>query len=195
MTDRLTRGIQYLNLAEMRAFCAKHALPLSIHVEGADGRLRRTSDRDRKDVVLRRILDFARRGKRSEPTVYRRVVTSDAPLPSPVTARTKIHYGQYEKKNAAFLGAMQRLTAGAFKTGMIARLVLRDFWTAGEAPTLKRFAVAWVRATAAHTKPRPEGAYLVDLWQGEAGPGWKRVRVQRAREARRELDRLIKNRQ
>ncbi len=194
MNDRLTRCIQYLNLAEMRAFCTKQALPLYIHVEGADGRLRRTSDRDRKDVVLRRILDFARGAKRNGPTMYRRAVTSDQPLPSPVTGRTRIHYGQYEKKNVAFLSAMQRLTAGVFKTGMIARLVLRDFWTAGEAPTLKRFAAAWVRATAAHKKPRPEGAYLVDLWKGEAGPGWKRVRVQRARQARRELDRLIADR-
>ena len=74
---------------------------------------------------------------------------------------------------------------------MIARLTLRDFWTAGCAPTLAQFARGWLRATQAHTRPRPEGAYLVDLWRGEAGPNWKSVREQKAARALAVLNRQV----
>lgn len=181
--ERLVRLIQYLNLAEMKAFCQQHELPLHIHVQCPDGSLRRTGDRDRKDVVLARILAFALRARRTGPTIYRAAIVANAPLSARLSDRTRLFYNQYEKHNPRFLAAMARLTAGVFRTGMIARLVLRDFWTAGTAPTLRQFAGAWERARAAHTRPRPEGAYLVDRWRGEGGPGWKRVRVENARAA------------
>lgn len=186
--DELWRLVQYLNLAEMKDCCARFELPMHICVETADGRIRRTSDRDRKDVVLQRIFDFATKGVRSGPTVYRSAVVSDGPLPVGMGARTRVRYGQYEKHNPEFVATMKCLTGGRFRTGMIARLVLRDFWTAGKAPTMKQFAVAWIAATEAHRRPRPEGAYLVDRWKGEAGPEWKSLRKQRASEAIRRLD-------
>ncbi len=40
------------------------------------------------------------------------------------------------------MSLLRELTDGAFKNGMIARLVLRDYWSAGEAPTLRAFADA-----------------------------------------------------
>lgn len=189
--SQLWRDMQYLNLAEMRSFCRQHGLPLQIHVEGDGGRLRRTGDRDRKDVVLARMLAFAWHGRRTGPTVYARRVVATGPLPARFDGRTRIHYGQYEKKNAAFVAHLRQRTQGAFRLGMIARLVLRDFWTAGRAPTLRQFAAAWLAATAAHVQPRPEGAYLADLARGAAGPGWRQVRVQRARQAMTTLQALV----
>ncbi len=189
--DRLTELMQYLNLEEMRDFCRAHGLPMHIHVEAADGRIRKTGDRDRKDIVLGRIAAFALRGARGEPTIYRRAVVSDAPLPATMTGRTRLRYRQYDKYNPRFMETMARLTDGTFRADMIARLVLRDFWTAGQAPTLRAFAQAWLRARANHKRPRPEGAYLVDLWKGTAGPEWKRVRVSKAHEALRMLRALI----
>lgn len=179
----LTACVQYLNLDEMRAHCHAHGLPLVIHVAREDGSLRSTGDRDRKDVVLRRILDHALEGRRAGPTVYAAAVVCADPLPPTLTGRTRIHYNQYEKKNPRFVAKMVELTGGDFRTGMIARLVLRDFWTAGVAPTMRQFATAWSKATAEHQRPRPEGAYLVDRWKGEAGADWKEVRRAKAREA------------
>lgn len=181
--ERLEKLIQYLNLEEMRIYCAAHELPLYIHIELPDGRLRRTGDRDRKDIVLARILQFAVHGKRTGPTVYPKNVVPDGPLPKRLTGRVRVHFGQYEKKNEHFVQTMKELTGGAFRLGMIARLVLRDFWTAGVAPTLRQFADEWVRATAAHTGPRPEGAYVADLVYGTAGDNWKELRIQNAKEA------------
>ena len=187
----LEESIWYLNLEEMRTFCQTHDLPMYIHVERADGRLRRTPDRDRKDIVLQRIRDFALRGERSGPTVYVPAVVGQAPLPTRITARTRIHYGQYEKKNAHFVATLQRLTGGEFRLGMIARLVLRDFWTDGVAPTMRQFAEAWMKATAEHKEPRPEGAYLSDLHKGLGRKGWKALRVEKARKAITILDKLV----
>ncbi len=183
--------IQYLNLAEMRTFCHAHELPLYIHVQRPDGSLRSTGDRDRKDIVLARMLAFALHGRRSGPTIYARGVIADGPLPDRLTSRTRLLYNQYEKHNPRFVAAMVRLTGGAFRTGMIARLVLRDFWTAGTAPTMRQFALKWRRASAAHTRPRPEGAYLVDIWKGEAGRVWKRLRVQNAKVALAMLKKVV----
>lgn len=189
--ELLNELIQYLNLAEMRAFCKEHDLPLYIHAERPDGGLRRTQDRDRKDVVLARIQEFALLGRRTGPTVYAANVISPDPLPRRLTSRTRVHYGQYEKKNPEFLRKMRDLTEGNFETGMIARLVLRDFWTRGHAPTLAEFARAWSSAKAAHTQPRPEGAYLADLARGTAGSDWKQTRVRKARQALRMLARIL----
>lgn len=190
--QRLWRDLQYLNLAEMRSFCQRHELPLHIHVELEGGRLRRTGDRDRKDIVLARILEFALHGRRTGPTIYRREVVATAALPPRLDRRTRLRYGQYEKHNRELLQQLQALTGGAFRFGMIARLVLRDAWTAGTAPTLQQFAASWMAATAAHTRPRPEGAYLVDLWQGQVGPGWKQLRRQRAKAALATLAGLVR---
>ncbi|MAG56571.1 MAG: hypothetical protein CMJ83_09800 [Planctomycetes bacterium] len=188
---RLREDVQYLNLEEMRTFCKKHDLSLFIHIERVDGRLRRTSDRDRKDVVLNRILAFALDGRRDGPTVYSRKVVGNGPLPDSLTPRVRVRYGQYEKHNPVFVQTLKDLTDGAFRTGMIARLVLRDFWTAGTAPTMRQFAAAWIEATAAHTSPRPEGAYLVDLARGTAGDDWKEVRVAKASRALEVLAHLV----
>lgn len=195
----LEAEVQYLNLAEMRAFCQTHTLALYIHAERSDGKVRKTGDRDRKDIVLQRILTYALQGKRTGPTTYITSVVADGPLPSPLTARTRIRYGQYEKKNPEFVSALRQLTDDAFELGMIARLVLRDFWTAGEAPTLRQFADAWLLAKAEHTVgpsagPRPEGAYLVDLARGTAGPDWKAHRTRTARSALHRLEELIEDR-
>lgn len=132
---------------------------------------------------LERILAFVRDETRTGPTVYRRAVVASAPLPDDVTADTRIYYGQYDKRHEGFLRTMATLTDGAFRSGMIARLVLRDCWTAGVAPTLRQFADEWTRASAAHVRPRPEAAYLSDRRRGEAGSDWTQVRAERAAEA------------
>jgi hypothetical protein len=164
----------------MRHLCRVHGSPLYIHIAQPDGRLRRSSDRDRKDIVLDRILSLALQGEHLGPTIYAQRVVSEAPLPSPLTTRARIHYGQYDKKNPALMRALRDLTHDAFRSGMIARLVLRDFWTAGRAPTLRQFAQEWLRATADHTEPRPEGAYLLDRHHGTADDDWKALRRKNA---------------
>ena len=187
---RLRERIQYLNLEEMRRFCQANGLPIYI-LERPDGSVRRTGDRERKDRVLQRILDFALHQKRPGPTIYSKDVVSDQPLPERLTDTVRLRYGQYDKKNRNLIKKMQQLTNGAFRNGMIARLVLRDAWLSGTALSLGEFAAQWLLATAAHTTPRPEGAYLVDLSKGKVDAAWKDVRQRMAEQALATLDQLV----
>lgn len=189
--EEFVDNVQYLNLEEMRTVCKTYDLALHVHLERADGTRRKTGDRDRKDVVLNRIVHFATTGERTGPTIYAASVVGDGPLPGPITARTRIRYGQYDKTDPDFIGTLRDLTGGAFRSGMIARLVLRDFWTAGVAPTMKQFADQWIKATAEHTRPRPEGAYLSDRWKGEAGADWTEKRIRIAANALDQLEELV----
>ncbi len=188
---RVRERIQYLKLEEMRRFCQANGLPIYIHVERPDGSVRRTGDRERKDRLLQRILDFALHQKRPGPTIYSKDVVSDQPLPERLTDTVRLRYGQYDKKNRNLIKKMQQLTNGAFRNGMIARLVLRDAWLSGTAPSLGVFAAQWLLATAAHTTPRPEGAYLVDLSKGKVDAAWKDVRQRMAEQALATLDQLV----
>ena len=190
--QQLVALVQYLNLEEMRYFCRKHTIPRMIRVETPSGKLRKTADRDRKDIVLRRILTYALDGKRQGPTVYAKHVVDSSPLPDRLTARTRLHYNQYEKHNPRFVRTLQGMTRERFRTGMIARLFLREFWLAGKAPTMHQFATAWMDASTAHIRPRAEGAYLVDRFDGLAGSDWKQVRKQKAADALRQLDALVR---
>jgi hypothetical protein len=57
---------------------------------------------------------------------------------------------------------LKKLTDGRFKNGAIARILARDFWSKGIAPTYEEFASAWVAASDDHTQPNPEWAFLSD---------------------------------
>jgi hypothetical protein len=87
-----------------------------------------------------------------------RVVCSEA-LPKTLSANDRLYYGQYDKKNQAMDKLLKDLTAGRFKNGAVARILAREFWTAGKAPTLAEFAAAWMRASEGHTRPNPEWAF------------------------------------
>jgi len=66
------------------------------------------------------------------------------------------------KGNRTLMSALRDLTEGKYRTGAIAHILAREFWSRGEAPTLTAFAVAWVRASREHPRPNPEWAFLSD---------------------------------
>jgi len=163
---RFLKNLNYLNVKEYQGFCDKHGIPYVIHIETKTG-LRKTSDKDRKKVVLQKIRYYLNTGKIPGPTVFPGKVVHLSK--SDLTSSTRIHFGQYDKKNRKFIQFIKSLTHGAFKNGMIARVVLRDFWANGIAPTLGQFAEAWMLAEKNNPKYHPEAAYLSDL------NGWKSI--------------------
>jgi hypothetical protein len=82
---------------------------------------------------------------------------------------------------------LQRLTAGKFEHGAIARILAREFWSKGIAPTYEEFAKAWLIARMEHNRPNPEWAYLSDRTDGKDTANWKQLRKEKARKV---LDRL-----
>src|SRR5260370_17562411 len=93
----------------------------------------------------------------------------------------RLVYGQYGKTNRAVLAILKDLTGGKFKDGATARILARDFWSRGEAPTIEAFAAAWIRATREHMRPNPEWAFLSDRANKTAGVDWKSLRNKKAR--------------
>jgi hypothetical protein len=184
--DLLFKQMNYLNIEEYQGFCDRHEIPYHIHAEFS-GKLKKTSAKDRKKIVLARIRNFLTTGKIDGPTVFTKDVVDFRKLEK-ISPSTRLHFGQYDKKNAAFFRVMRSLTGGKFKNGAIARIVMNDFWTRGKAPTLKELAKAWLKSDSGNLENHPEAAYLTDRRAHGADSDWKKKRVRKAKAVLKALD-------
>ncbi len=176
----LLDDLNYLNTAEIKSFCKRHSIPWTIVIETPDGRRRKTRDDDRKGVILDRIRQFLLTGTVPPETCFPSAVVCRDPLPAQLRSDDRLYYGQYDKANPAMTALLKDLTAGRFRNGAIARILARDFWSRGHAPTFREFASAWIEASSAHTKPNPEWAFLSDRAAQGAVADWKKLRARRA---------------
>jgi len=89
---------------------------------------------------------------------------------------------------------LRRLTNGRFRDSAIARILLNEFWTKGEAPTMAEFASSWSRADSEglgiDRGDHPEAAYLTDRARGSTGADWKAKRTAIAKRVLAVLDEL-----
>ena len=90
------------------------------------------------------------------------------------------------------IALMKELTDGQFRDGAIARILAREFWTRGKAPTFKEFAAAWLQAVQEHTAPNPEWAFLSDRTRGTAAKDWKKLRAKKAASVLRGLNQIAR---
>jgi hypothetical protein len=176
----LLEDLNYLNGTEIQSFCKRHSIPYKITIETRDGSRRTTKDVDRKGVMLERIRHFLQTGVVLEQTCFPAAIVCFDPLPDSITQGDRLFYGQYDKANRKLIALLKRLTNGQFENGAIARILAREFWSKGEAPTLSEFASAWIQASKEHTTPNPEWAFLSDRAKKVAGSDWKQLRVHKA---------------
>lgn len=188
--QRLLADLNYLNMSEIRSFCQNRAIPYRIIVETESGARKSTNEADRKGIVLHRIRHFLRTGEISEQTCFPARAVSYNPLPKTIKPTDKLFYGQYDKSNPTMIRLLRDLTGGQFRNGAIARIVAREFWTKGKAPTFKQYASAWLAANQEHSSPNTEWAFLSDRARGTAGSNWKRLRQQKAAWVVRTLDEI-----
>ncbi|WP_374030188.1 hypothetical protein [Bdellovibrio bacteriovorus] len=179
----LLEQLYYLNMAEYKSVCDKFKIPYHLHIELPGGRLKKTSVRDRKGIVIGRIKEYLLTGKLPQATVLSEKVVRLNEAAHFTKNSDRIFYGHYDKTDRQLMKLLKDLTAGQFKDGSIAREVLRDFWTKGQAPTLSQFAKAWLRAQADEDQEHPEWAFLTDRAKGVAGADWKTLRVKKAKAA------------
>jgi len=177
--EELFKEMNYLNTKEYQGFCDKHKIPYHIHIL-VDGRLKKTSEKDRKSIVLARMRKFVASGKIEGPTVFAENVVSFIKLTN-IAPTTKLHFGQYDKNNTQFLKVMKSLTGGKFKDGAIARILIREFWTDGKAPTLREYAKAWLVSEVGYLENHPEAAYLTDRRANGFDANWKALRIKKAK--------------
>ncbi|RFA30021.1 hypothetical protein CAI21_07330 [Alkalilimnicola ehrlichii] len=68
--EGLLNDLNYLNMGEIKAFCKKHSIPYAIWIETGDGGRRKTTESDRKGVILNRIRHYLGTGSIMEPTCF-----------------------------------------------------------------------------------------------------------------------------
>jgi hypothetical protein len=182
--------LSYLNLAEIKTFCKRHSIPYRIAIETPDAGKKTTKEDDRKGVILRRIQHFLRTGVILEQTCFKAKVVCFDPLPKRLTANDRLFYGQYDKSNPAMISLLKSLTDGKFENGAIARILARDFWSQGKAPTFREYASAWLQAVKDHKKPNPEWAFLSDRANKKEIADWKSLRRSKASRVMKVLDQI-----
>ena len=191
--QELLRDLNYLNTAEIKNFCKRLSIPYRIAVETRGGARRKTNEDDRKGVILARIRHFLKTGEAPGETCFRHAVVCFDPLPQKLTSDDKLFYGQYDKANRAMIALLKDLTGGKFRNGAVARILARDFWTRGKAPTFREYARAWLRASKHHTQPNPEWAFLSDRHHKKAQGDWKKLRANKASRLISTLNRIAVN--
>jgi hypothetical protein len=179
--QELLVDINYLNMVEIKAFCNTHAIPYSIWIETKDGGRRKASEDDRKGVILDRIRHYLRTGRVIDATFFPASVVCFDDLPEQIKPSDRLFYGQYDKKSNAMVALLKELTDGKFKNGAIARILAREYWSKGIAPTFREYAREWLRASENHTRPNPEWAFLSDRTEGEDTSKWKQLRASKAK--------------
>lgn len=177
---QLLDDLNYLNLSEIKSFCKRHVIPYRIAIETNDGSRKTTNEDDRKGVILTRVRHFLQTGVVLNETCFPSAVVSSLARPAKLTENDRLFYGQYDKTSRPMIALLKKLTGGKFKNGAIARILAREFWTNGKAPTFKEYATAWLQASEAHTKPNPEWAFLSDRAAERSTPNWKSLRAQKA---------------
>jgi hypothetical protein len=177
----LLDDVNYLNMAEIKAFSNKHGIPYSIWIETKDGGRRKTREDDRKGVILERIRHYLKTGKVMDATCFPLSVICFDNLPEDLKPTDRLFYGQYDKKSNSMLALLKELTDGKFKNGAIARILAREYWSKGVAPTFREYARGWLRADENHKRPNPEWAFLSDRTDGKDTSNWKQLRTMKAR--------------
>jgi hypothetical protein len=188
--QELLHDLHYLNTGEIKAFCERHAIPFTIALETKDGRRRKTKDEDRKGVMLRRVRHFLQTGAVLRGTCFPSTVVSVEVVPEKLDASDRLFYGQYGKSNRIVMALLRELTGGKFEDGAIARILAREFWSRGEAPTFQEYASAWLRAQEEHKKPNPEWAYLSDRAEKRPSAEWKNVPIRKAKKVMKVLNKI-----
>lgn len=190
----LFSDIFYLNITEFKTFCDKHSIPYTILIETEEGKLKKSRDKDRQKIIIDRVIHYLKTGETKPATLFKKEVVKLSGLPKEITAEDRLYYGCYEKKNPKMIKLLQNLTDGEFKNGAIARILCREFWANGEAPTFKKFAKAWLKARDAYSLDQhPEAAYLTDLSKGKTVANWKDVRKEKSQRILEILNKINSN--
>jgi len=186
---RLLEEMNYMNLEEIRAFCAARGIPYKVVAEYPDGKVRTTKDADRKPIVLARIRRYLTTGDVGRPTRIPADIVREENPPARLGPRERLYYRWYAKEHTGVIRLLRELTGGRFKDGAVARVVAMEFWTRGEAPTFEEFARSWSKAKTEDLLT-PEYAYLTDLRHRRADGDWKAVRTAKANSALKTLARI-----
>jgi hypothetical protein len=177
----LLADLNYLNLVEIKTFCRQRGIPYTIWIETSAGDRLKTREDDRKGVILERIRTYLKTGTIPGPTCFAASVVNHDEPPTNPKATDRLFYGHYDPARKSLLALLSKLTAGKFRHGALARILARDFWSKGLAPTYAEFAAAWLDVASSHTRPNPEWAFLSDRSDGKETADWRQLRISKSK--------------
>ena len=187
--NELFESLNYLNQKEYRSLCHRHSIPYKILIQTPGAQTRVTSHTDRKPVVMRRIRHYLMTGEVQAPTCFPARVVQTGPPPKTLKSTDRLYYDWYKKTHTSVMRVLEALTDGRFRDGALARVLVVEFWTKGEAPTFTDFARAWMAAKQGNRDLLTgKYAYLTDLRKKRAGTDWKAVRQAKAASVLKTLD-------
>jgi hypothetical protein len=140
--------------------------------------------------MLNRIRHFLQTGTILEETRFRASVVCFDQLSDNITADDRLFYGRYDKTNHTMVALLKGLTDGQFANGATARILARDFWSSGKAPTFREYASAWIHASREYLRPNPEWAFLSDRASKVAAADWKKLRMHKASKVLKVLNKI-----
>jgi hypothetical protein len=184
----LLADLNYLNLGEIKSFCRQRGIPYSIWIEREGGRRVKTREDDRKGVILGRIRKYLKTGTIPDATCFAASVVCPKEPPKDLKPSDRLFYGHYDPARKPMIALLVKLTGGKFRHGALARILAREFWSKGVAPTYADFASAWLDVQANHTRPNPEWAFLSDRSDGKETANWRQLRMKKAKKVLRVLN-------
>ena len=188
---RLFEELNYMNLDEIRRFCSARGIAYKIMAEYPNGKVKTTKDTDRKPIVLARVRHYLTTGEVGRPTLIPAEIVREENPPARLGRRDRLYYRWYAREHEGVVQLLRELTDGRFQDGAVARIVVMEFWTRGEAPTFEEFARAWTKTkTEERQLLTPEYAYLTDLKHQRADGDWKALRTTKATSALKTLARI-----
>src|SRR5216110_3046080 len=114
---RLLEELNYMNLEEIRGFCAQRGIPYRIVAEYPNGKVKATKDTDRKPIVLARVRRYLTTGQVGQPTrISAQIVRRENP-PARLGPRDRLYYRWYAKEHTGVLAVLRDLTGGRFQDG------------------------------------------------------------------------------
>lgn len=143
--DFIDKHLIYLNTFELSRLADRYDIPYHIYAEDIDGHIKKTSSKESKYDIIKRLKKFYFKNKISQPTVYPHEVISYIEPNSP-TEKTKIYYGASLFNDKKIIKIMKSLTDNKFRHGPVSATLLRKCWASGVTPSLKEFAGLWLKS-------------------------------------------------
>lgn len=168
------KNIYYMNISELEKIAKKYDLYTHIYIQKDDGTIKRTSERDVKMNIIKRILQYLKNGQRLKATIYPKTIIKRDRTTNELTSKSYIYYGQYKNGDKNIISIMSKLTNNKFFFGAVSCNILRHIWSHGKKITYKEFSKLWIKEINKATK-HPEWQYI-DFLRHNDKSKWKSTR-------------------
>ena len=97
LSKKMSDDLNYLNMQEIKKICSKYKIPYKIYFE-KEKKLKQSSEKDRKGIVLARIRHFLSTGKIKDPTITLEEALENIDIGGPTMIRAAAKNFQFVRR-------------------------------------------------------------------------------------------------